>query len=313
MFCSTIIPTVGRPSLTRAVESVLQQGLATAHFEVIVVNDSSKPLPPAGWQQDERVQIIQTGGRERSVARNTGAAVARGRYLHFLDDDDWLAAGAFDHFWALAQRSDAGWLYGSSQLVNREGKALIQLHHRLAGNGFVQAMAGEWIPLQASLIEANLFFSLGGFNPLLAGPEDVDLLRRVALRCDVAGMEAVVAYVGRGGAGSTTDYERHPAASRWARERILEEPGCFRRLRAGAGNGYLYGRVARIYLTSMVWNLQRRRGWTAASRAGYGLRCLFLASRHWFGGDFWRAVSRPYASATFARGLAEAQTRLDSG
>jgi hypothetical protein len=41
-------------------------------------------------------------------------------------------------------------------------------------------MAGEWIPLQASLIEAKTFFTVGGFNPLITGPEDIDLLRRIA-------------------------------------------------------------------------------------------------------------------------------------
>ena len=101
LFCSTIIPTVGRGTLNRAVESILSQEFGRS-FEVIVVNDSGRPLPPAGWQQAERVMVIDTFRRERSVARNVGAAVARGRDLHFLDDDDWLLPGALDVFWALA-------------------------------------------------------------------------------------------------------------------------------------------------------------------------------------------------------------------
>ena len=44
VFSSTIIPTVDRPTLGRAVLSVLDQEFAEADFEVIVVNDSGAPL-----------------------------------------------------------------------------------------------------------------------------------------------------------------------------------------------------------------------------------------------------------------------------
>jgi glycosyltransferase involved in cell wall biosynthesis len=83
-FCSTIIPTINRSTLSRAVYSVLDQAFTGADFEVIVVNDSGQPLPDMDWQHSERVRVITTQRRERSVARNTGAAIARGKYLHFL-------------------------------------------------------------------------------------------------------------------------------------------------------------------------------------------------------------------------------------
>jgi glycosyltransferase involved in cell wall biosynthesis len=54
MFCSTIIPTVGRDRLARAVESVLSKKCRPQLFEVIVVNDSGQPLTPAAWQQSPR-------------------------------------------------------------------------------------------------------------------------------------------------------------------------------------------------------------------------------------------------------------------
>src|SRR5690349_14742956 len=100
MFCSTIIATIGRASLSRAVASVLSQTLPPGgELEVIVVNDSGQPLPPAAWQHDPRVRVLATNRCERSIARNTGAATARGQYLHFLDDDDWMVPDAFQHFY----------------------------------------------------------------------------------------------------------------------------------------------------------------------------------------------------------------------
>ena len=320
MFCSTIIPTVGRPSLARAVESVLSQQLPGLPFEVIVVNDTvvndavvndavvndaPAPLPPAPWQQDERVRIIQTRGHERSVARNTGAAIARGQYLHFLDDDDWLLPGALQRLHALAQQSGAVWVYGAAQLVTRQGEPILVLRPEMDGNCFIQALAGEWTPLQASLIRADAFFANGGFNPLLAGPEDNDILRRIALRHDLASTSEVVATVEWRGATSTTDYDQHPAQSRWAREQILEAPGAFSRMRASADSAYWRGRIARAYATSLVWNLQRRRLLVALSRGVYLAAALLLSIRFWLSPPFWQAVAKPHESRAFRRGEME--------
>lgn len=306
MFCSTIVPTIGRATLSRAVDSVLTQAFDSEDFEVIVVNDSGRPLPEAEWQRSSQVRILDTNRRERCVARNTGAAVARGRYLHFLDDDDWMLPGAFHSLWELSLTTDAAWLYGSSQLVDREGRPLLQLRHDVRGNCFVQVMAGEWVPLQSSLIRADAFFAIGGFAPLVTGREDIDLCRRIALRGDLVGTEAVVACIGMGAEGSSTDHDRASRYARRAREPILDEPGAFRRLRTSADSGVWWGRVARVYLTSAIWNLQHRKGFTAASRAAIGLAACALASRHLLTSDFWRAVARPYFSETFSRGAAEA-------
>jgi glycosyltransferase involved in cell wall biosynthesis len=311
VFCSTIIPTIGRPSLGRAVESVLQQEFHEAAFEVIVVNDSGVPLPAAEWQCSERVRVLDTNRHERSVARNSGAAVAHGRYLHFLDDDDWLEPGALQYFWELAGRSDAAWLYGSSQTFDRQHKPLIQLHHKLQGNCFLPAMAGEWIPLQASLIEAGAFFALGGFNPVLVGPEDIDLLRRMTLRYDVAGTEVIVANILLGEAGSTTDWERHRIQRRLARETILDEFGAFARFQNSLANLPLsdiswHGQIVRIYVTSLAWNLRRRRFCHAMSRGAGVVVGSFCSGFAFFSPAFWHALTRAYPNPTFARGAAAA-------
>jgi glycosyltransferase involved in cell wall biosynthesis len=306
VFLSTIIPTVGRPTLARAVESVLAQTLDKAEFEVIVINDSGKPLPEAAWQQAGRVRIANTNRRERAVARNVGAAMARGRYLHFLDDDDWLAPDAFTHFWWDRPETPVGWLYGVSQLVDRQDRPVIQLHHGLTGNCSLQVMAGEWIPLQSSLISADAFFAVGGFDPRLAGPEDIDLLRRIALGYEIAKTAGLIAFIEMGEAGSTTDYGRHASLRQRARESILDQPAVFDRLRSSASDSFWHGRLARVYLTSIVWNARRLRPLTALSRAGYAWRALWLRPENLFAPNFWRSMFGPYASPTFRRGFAVA-------
>lgn len=307
VFCSTIIPTIGRPTLSRAVESVLNQQFSAGEFEIIVVNDSGKPLPEAEWQKSEKVKTIHTNRRERCVARNAGAAMAKGRYLHFLDDDDWLLPGALESFWQLApQATDAAWLYGSSQLVDRQGKPLIQLQHNMNGNRFVQVMAGEWIPLQSSLIKAEAFFAIGGFHPLIPGIEDIDLGRRIALRGDVFYTSQVVACIAMGQENSATNQSRAQQYSRWAREEILNEPGAFTRMRASADHSYWYGRIVRAYLTSAIWNLRRKNIFTAMSRVSFGLAGFGLAGWHIFSKSFWKAVTSQHQSGVFLAGFQKA-------
>ena len=303
MFCSTIIPTVGRQTLARAVYSVLNQVIEGEDFEVIVVNDSGKPLPVENWQSSPRVKIITTNCRERSVARNTGAAIARGKYLHFLDDDDWLFPNTLNHLWELSRKSEAAWLYGSSQLVERDGTELIQLHHRIMGNCSLQAMAGEWIPLQSSMIDAVIFHQLGGFSPLIIGPEDIDLFRRVCLHDNIAETPNLIASIERGDMGSTTDYSQHPEMSRRARDRILDDESAFLRMKEGADSPYWLGRLLRIYFTSAIWNLQHGRIFNAGSRLAHGLFVILVSNFRIFTTDFWEAFLKSYQSPTFERGI----------
>jgi glycosyltransferase involved in cell wall biosynthesis len=303
VFSSTIVPTIVRPTLARAVESVLDQCFSAEAFEVIVVNDSGQQLADAAWRRASNLRIIETQRHERSVARNTGAAIARGTHLHFLDDDDWLLPGALQSMWELAQASPADWLYGASKIVDRHANPQFQLQHTIVGNAFVQVMAGEWIPLQASFIKTQAFFAAGGFGPLLPAAEDIDLCRRVALRGPLAGTPAVIACIAMGREDSSTDYDRHPGYSRWAREQILSAPGVFARLQESATDSFWHGRVARAYLTSAVWNAQHGRGFTAASRALFGIAAIARSARHLRAGAFWRATAKKYTSDAFQRHL----------
>jgi hypothetical protein len=147
----------------------------------------------------------------------------------------------------------------------------------------------------------------GGFNPLLAGPEDIDLLRRLLLQDEIAETPNLIAHVVMAGEGSTTNYVQHPQASRWAREIILDEPGSHARMDMSAVSPFWEGRKLRIYLTSVVWNLQHRRYMTAVSRLFFSILSFLLARTSLFSRDFWVAVRKPYASLTFEKSLQEAR------
>jgi len=304
MFCSTVIPTVNRPTLSRAVHSILDQEFKDADFEVIVVNDSGQPLPDMDWQQSPRVRVITTHRRERSVARNAGAAIARGRYLHFLDDDDRMLPGAFQSFWKLAEVSQSPWLYGAHRLVDNAGNILEECHPDESGNCLIRFIAGEWLPIGTFLVEACAFFAVGAFDPLESLSEDVDLSRRLSLNMDIVGTSELVADICVGVQESTTDYTGLQRKNRRLREKVLSGPGAFARLRASAVTrtadvGYWHGRIVWTYLASALWNLRRRRLLTAVSRGVHGVASFAMAARHTLAANFWRGATRPHLTRGF--------------
>lgn len=290
MFSTTIITTIGRHSLSRAVESVLAQDLKKEDFEVIVANDSGRPLEFAGWQKSERVTIFNTNHRERCVIRNMAAAVAKGRYLHFMDDDDWLLPGALRTLQAAATSRQAKWIYGISRLVDGAGHLLTEHHIDVAGNVFTQVVAGEWLPLQSSVVDTGLYFEVGGFDWRLIGAEDKDLCRKCSLRVDFLPVYEPIVCITRDRATTTTPYQQATMRSVWSRDLRFDDPEAFGRLKASALDSYWRGRMVRAYVTCIIWNLHQRSFCRAVSRLWGMLAALLASGLSVLKSDFWRAL-----------------------
>ncbi len=294
MLVSVIIPTVGRRTLRRAVESVLDQGLPEGRFEVIVVNDTQNSLEPERWQAHPGVRVISTYGKERSVARNAGAAVSRGRYLNFLDDDDYLLPGALDALCRAAEKSGAHLAYGIARLLNENGELLVHHHIGVQGNVFVHVMSGEWVPLSTAVILAETFFKVGGFDGRFNVVEDKDLFRKVALVHDFVRIEQTVAAIVRDRSETTSDYSIATWRSVESREHILRDPRSFHRLRLSADTPYWRGRMVRAYLTCVICNFHRRFWARALESLAKGTAAAVLAFADVLKPEFWRAALRPH-------------------
>lgn len=96
---SVVIPTHNRPELlAKALDGVLDQGLAPDRYEVVVVDNASDDDTRRAVEPrlgDGRVRYVSEPSVGLSHARNTGWRAARGRIVAFLDDDaipapDWL-------------------------------------------------------------------------------------------------------------------------------------------------------------------------------------------------------------------------------
>ena len=302
MFISTIIPTIGRTTLSRAVHSVLEQGLQGEECEVVVVNDSGSDLPKEDWQKHPQVRMISTNRLNRSIARNTGAAIATGQYLHFLDDDDWMLPGAFDAFWRATRNGSAAWFHGGFRMVDNSGAKIADVFPDEIGNCLINLISWEWLPLQASIVDADAFFKVGGFamlESLNGGFEDIHLTRQIARKYEFLNVPKLVACIRSGDRGSTTNYVDMFIQNRQSREKILESPSSYQRLLSSARdnptrNGYWHGKVVYYILISAVRNFRARRLFTAGSRMLFALMSLLGAGRYLFQAEFWHGATKPH-------------------
>lgn len=120
---SVIIPTLNRNALLQeAVQSVLRQSFPD--FDVIVVDDGSEPEvePTCVANGDERIQVVRQAHRGRSAARNRGLAMAKGKYIALLDDDDaYLPQKLEVQVAYLEQHPHAAVVSGGARYVDERG------------------------------------------------------------------------------------------------------------------------------------------------------------------------------------------------
>lgn len=116
---SVILPTFNRESLiTRAVDSVLTQSYG--NFELIIVDDGSTDgtLRLLESYSDPRIQILQKENAGVSSARNMGLEHAKGKYVTFVDSDDYLLPGFFEDAWQVLSRNQIFALFYNGWMID---------------------------------------------------------------------------------------------------------------------------------------------------------------------------------------------------
>lgn len=287
MKCSTVIPTIGRDSLRRSIQSALEQDLADC--EVIVVNDSGAPLNLGSYSDCAEVRVIDTNRSGLCFACNAGAAAARGEYIKFLHDDDYLHDGALRAMVDEAEATHCRWILGSARIVDENGRPIYDLDSSLVGGNILgELLVGESTHMSYCLIHRETFLEVGGFDPQMRLYEDRDLCWRIALRHDVGSIKDVVACVRASGApGSTYSFAQIATYHRMIRERILNEAEAPQRLQASIqGRAVIRGRACRQSLFSAVINLPAR-PLTALNRLLWTFK---VASWHVVEPQFWRGL-----------------------
>ena len=103
MILSIIIPIYNAEKvLKRTLDSILNQGLYDDEWELILVNDGStdNSLSICKDYQSKYPSLIKFISQKNSgvsSARNIGIMTAKGKFIYFMDADDYLMPGGFSH------------------------------------------------------------------------------------------------------------------------------------------------------------------------------------------------------------------------
>lgn len=95
--------------LEKCVESVINQ--TYKNLEILLVNDGSPDSCPKICdeyaQKDNRIKVIHKENGGLSDARNAGIDVATGKYITFIDSDDYISNDYVEYMYNLAKKHNA--------------------------------------------------------------------------------------------------------------------------------------------------------------------------------------------------------------
>lgn len=111
VFISYIVPCYNiQAYLPRCIESLEKQQIPGFELEFVMINDGSSDATLSIIRQfaekDHRVVVIDQPNQGVCAARNNGLSVAKGKYVFFLDGDDWLTDNASEIMYGFCKDSN---------------------------------------------------------------------------------------------------------------------------------------------------------------------------------------------------------------
>src|SRR5688572_31253168 len=137
---SVVIPSYNHGNfLSRAIESVLTQSYTNA--EIIVVDDGSTDNTRQVSESFPGVRYVFQQNQGLSAARNTGIDNSNGKYLLFLDADDWLTVDMLRaNYDIIRKRPDVAFVSAGHVKITDEGKVIEEVREDVRADHYIHLL-----------------------------------------------------------------------------------------------------------------------------------------------------------------------------
>jgi O-antigen biosynthesis protein len=195
---SVIVPTHFRPGMLKeAVASILAQSFKD--FEIVVINDGGPDVADvlaSLGQAGKIVYLRHEKPLDRSRARNTGLAAARGKYVAYLDDDDIFYPNHLKCLLSILKRTRLKVAYSDAmQAKQTQVKGRYEIVSRIPfptlDFSAQQMLISNYIPNLCIMHEKSCLEVTGVFDPALSTHEDWDLWIRLSHAFEFAHLKQV--------------------------------------------------------------------------------------------------------------------------
>ena len=117
--------------IKKCIESILNQTFKK--FELLIINDGSKDnsqkiIEEYQKKDPERIVIVNQENKGVSITRNEAIKMANGKYLMFIDNDDYIDKDYIETFVNAIKENDLDVVLGGYRRPNEEGKVIKELH-----------------------------------------------------------------------------------------------------------------------------------------------------------------------------------------
>ncbi|MEI6429396.1 MAG: glycosyltransferase family 2 protein [Pseudanabaena sp. ELA607] len=121
---SVIIPTYNRIwSLPKAIDSCRNTNI---DIEIIVIDDGSNDGTWEWLQTQSDIISLKQDNWGKCWAVNCGFTIAQGKYIRFLDSDDWVCQGANDRQYEIALEQNADVVVGGCEVYSEDEQLIYQ-------------------------------------------------------------------------------------------------------------------------------------------------------------------------------------------